>query len=97
MTLTSPSVAKRTAANLVFQMEVMTNSDGAREICHIECDPTNDEASRDLQARELGAGAWEFTFRLPAAFDRMDPIFEKFRRYALAPEDVVEACRDALP
>lgn len=85
------------ATRLVFQMEVMSNSDGEREICHIECDPTNEDAANNLEARELGEGAWEFTFTLPASFDGSEPAFQKFRRYGLEPEVVVEACREAVP
>ena len=74
----------------------MTNSDGEREICHIECDPTKEDASNGLEARELGAGAWEFTFTLSAQFDGTEPVFGKFRRYGLPPEIVVAACQEAV-
>ena len=97
LTDTSRDANERSAANVVFQMEVMTNSDGEPEICHIECDPTNDDASNDLEAWELGADAWEFTFTLPARFDGGEPLFRKFKRYGLAAEAVVQACREAVP
>jgi hypothetical protein len=88
---------EQTAANLVFQMEVLTNSNGEREICHIECDPTSEDTSNDLEALELGGGAWEFTFNLPASFDGTEPIFRKFERYGLARNAVVDECLKAVP
>jgi hypothetical protein len=99
MTLTEPrrEAGERTEANLVFQMEVMRNSDGAREICHIECDPTNEDASNDLDARDLGGGAWEFTFTLPVSFEGTEPVFRKLERYGLAADAVVSECREAVP
>lgn len=96
MTLTE-SRPEHTAANLVFQMEMMPNSDGEPEICHIECDPTNEDPSNDLEAHELGGGAWEFTFTLPASFDGTEPIFRKFERYGLATSVVADECRKAVP
>src|SRR5688500_5652498 len=99
MTLTgaSPEDEERIGTCFVFQMEVMSNSDGEREICQIECDPPNEDASDELAARELGAGAWEFTLTLPAGFDGTEPVFRKFRRYGLDPEVVVQTCREAIP
>jgi hypothetical protein len=99
MTVTEPrrEARERSEANLVFQMEVMTNSDGVREICHIECDPTKEDASNDLDAWELGGGAWEFTFTLPASFAGTEPIFSKLERYGLAADDVARECREAVP
>ena len=98
MTLTeSRHVHEQATANLVFQMEVMPNSDGEQEICLIECDPTNEDASNDLEALELGGGAWEFTFTLPTSFDGTEPIFRKFERYGLARNVVADECRKAVP
>jgi hypothetical protein len=37
----NPTQQEGTTTNLVFQMEVLTNSEGEREICHVECDPND--------------------------------------------------------
>jgi hypothetical protein len=81
--------------NLVFQMEVLANSEGEREICHDECDPTNHEPTDDLEANDLGADSWEFTFTLPANFDGTESVFGKFQLYRLDPDVVVDACAKA--
>jgi hypothetical protein len=82
-------------ASLVFQIEVLANSEGGREICSIECDPTTDEPADGLDAHELGEDSWEFIFTVPASFDGTEPVFRKFRRYRLDPDAVVEACTKA--
>jgi hypothetical protein len=81
--------------NLVFQIEALTNSEGESEFVSVECEPTTDEPSDDVDAQELGAGAWEFTFVLPAGFDGTEAIFRKFGRYRLTADAVYEACADA--
>jgi hypothetical protein len=81
--------------NLVFQIEALTNSEGEREFVGVECDPTTDEPTDDVDAQELGAGAWEFTLVLPAGFDGTDAVFRKFARYRLTADAVFEACADA--
>ena len=101
MTLDSPSSEpprqERIGTNLVFQIEVLTNSEGEREICHIECDPTNDDGSMDeFEAIDLGAECWEFIFTAPASFNGSERVFRKFRRYGLDPHMIVEACRNAV-
>jgi hypothetical protein len=83
------------ATNLVFQMEVLTNSEGEREICHIECDPTNDGTTDEFEAIDLGAECWEFIFIVPAGFDGSEPVFGKFQRYRLDPDVVADACAKA--
>jgi hypothetical protein len=70
-------------------MEVLTNSDGERGISHIECDSPN-ESTDDLEASELDCGSWEFTVTVPAGFEGTEPVFQKFRRYRLAPEAIFE-------
>jgi hypothetical protein len=96
MTLTSPNSdptqQEGITTNLVFQMEVLTNSQGEREICHLECDPTNDGPTDQFEAIDLGAESWEFIFTSPASFDGSEPVFRKFRRYGLDPDMVVDAC-----
>jgi hypothetical protein len=75
---------------------VLTNSEGEREICHIECDPINDDGSTDeFEAIDLGAECWEFIFTAPAGFQGTERVFRKFRRYGLDPDMIVEACRNA--
>jgi hypothetical protein len=76
-------------------MEVLANSEGQREICHVECDPTNDEPTDELEANDLGADSWEFIFTVPANFDGTEPVFRKFQLYRLDPEVVVDACANA--
>jgi hypothetical protein len=50
--MTKDIVREQPSQNLVFQMEVLTNSDGERGISHIECDPPNE--STDDQLRVVG-------------------------------------------
>lgn len=99
MTLNSarsnPTQQEGTTTNLVFQLEVLTNSQGEREICHLECDPTNDGPTDDFEAIDLGAESWEFIFTVPAGFDGSEPVFGKFQRYRLDPDVVVDACAKA--
>ena len=73
-------------------MEVLGNSDGEREICHVECDPTNNALTDKLEAYDLGGDSWEFTFTVPANFDGTESVFRKFQRYRLDPHVVVDAC-----
>ena len=82
--------------NMAFQIEVLTNSEGVREMVRIECDPTADVPGDGLEAEELGAGAWEFLFVLPEDFDGTESVFRHFRRYGLDADDVVTACKDAM-
>jgi hypothetical protein len=90
-----PTQQEGITTNLVFQMEVLTNSEGEREICHLECDPTNDGATDEFEAIDLGAESWEFIFTVPAGFDGSEPVFRKFQRYRLDPDVVVDACAKA--
>jgi hypothetical protein len=82
--------------NLAFRMEVQTDADGAREIVSVECEPTNDEPSEDLAVEALAPGSWLFGFVLADDFDGNEDIFRAFRRYRLDPEEVQEACREAV-
>ena len=99
MTLINPSPdptqQEGITTNLVFQMEVLTNSQGEREICHLECDPTNDGPTDEFEAIDLGAESWEFIFTVAAQFDGSEPVFRNFRRYRLDPDVVVDACAKA--
>jgi hypothetical protein len=98
MTLTESRRAhEQTAANLVFKMEVMTNSDGEREICHIDCDPPT-RMPPMIWRRLNGAGVLgNLPSNLPANFDGTEPIFRKFERYGLARNAVVDECFKAVP
>jgi hypothetical protein len=80
--------------NLAFQIEVLTNSDGSREVVHIECDPTSEAADDALDATEIDAGAWEFRFIVADDFDGTEPVFRRFARYRLDPVAIHEACRE---
>ena len=82
--------------NVAFQIEVLTNSDGARQIVGVECDSTTDEPSENLHAEELGVGCWELSFVVSADFDGTEAVFSKFRRYGLTAEVVREACAEAM-
>jgi hypothetical protein len=44
--------------NVAFQVEALTNSEGAREIVKVECAPTAGEASDGLDAQEIAVGSW---------------------------------------
>ena len=82
-------------SNLSFQLEVMANAAGDRDISSIECESTTEEAEDVLGASEIDVGAWEFRFVVEADFDGTEPIFNRFRRYKLDPDVVYEACQDA--
>jgi hypothetical protein len=82
--------------NVAFQVEACTNADGCRELVSIECDPTSDDASEELQAEELGAGTWQFQFVLPASLEGSEPVFRKAARYGLDRETLREACTEAM-
>jgi hypothetical protein len=82
--------------NIAFQIEAITNSDGDREVVHIECDPTTELVSETLEASEIDEGAWEFSFVLDEDFDGTEPVFARFGRYGLDPASVHAACRDAV-
>jgi hypothetical protein len=82
--------------NIAFQIEALTNSDGSREIVHIDCDPTAEAAEATLDATEIDTGAWEFRFVVSDDFDHAEPVFKRFARYGLDPENVHDACRDAM-
>jgi transposase-like protein len=82
--------------NVAFQIEVLSNSDGKREIISVECDPTVDEAGDTLAAQELGEGCWEFRIVVPDDFDETQAVFRKFSRYGLSPQTVLDACYVAL-
>jgi hypothetical protein len=82
--------------NVAFQVEIFTNSDGVREIVRVECDPTTDPPSDELNAQEVGAGAWEVQFVLPESFGDRENVFRQFRRYGLAAQTVRDACADAM-
>lgn len=81
--------------NIAFQIEAITNSDGDREVVHIECDPTTERATETLEASEIDEGAWEFRFVLDEDCDGTEPVFAHFARRRLEPAAVHEACRDA--
>ena len=61
--------------NVAFQVEACTDADGGREIVSIECDPTSEEASDELEAEQLGGGNWQFQFVVSAPFDGSEPVF----------------------
>ena len=82
--------------DVAFQIEVLTNSGGVREMVRVECAPTADAPSEELEVEELGAGAWEFLFVLPEDFNGTEPVFLRLGRYGMNAEDVVAACRDAM-
>jgi len=82
--------------NIAFQLEVLTNSDGDREIVNIDCDPTAERANGALDAVQIDEGAWEFRFVLKDDFKDEEPIFKRFERYGLDPQAVHDACRQAM-
>jgi hypothetical protein len=82
--------------NVAFQVEACTDADGGREIVSIECDPTSEEASDDLEAEELGGGNWQFQFVVAASLDASEPVFRKIGRYGLDRDALQEACADAM-
>ena len=82
--------------NIAFQIEVLTNSDGSREIVNIDCDPTAEAAEGTLDATEIDAGAWELRFVVSEDFNDAEPVFKRFARYGLDPENVRDACRNAM-
>jgi hypothetical protein len=82
--------------NVAFQVEACTHADGGRELVSIECDPTSDDASEELEAEELGAGIWQFQFVVPASLDGSEPVFRKAARYGLDRETLREACLEAM-
>ena len=81
--------------NVAFQVETLTNSEGAREIVKVECAPTTGEASIELDAQEIAVGSWEFQFVVPGDFDDAHPLFKKFGRYGLTAQTVCDACSEA--
>ena len=82
--------------NVAFQIEVLTNSDGVRQIVSVECDSTTDTPSDNVHAEELGVGCWELSFVIPAEFDGTEAVFKKFTRYGLTAEAVLDACVEAI-
>jgi hypothetical protein len=82
--------------NVAFQVEACTHADGGREIVSIECDPTTDDASEDLESEELGAGTWQFQFVVPASLEGIEPVLRKAARYGLDRETLREACAEAM-
>ena len=82
--------------NVTFQIEACTNADGGREIVSIECDPTSEEASDDVEAEELGGGNWQLQFVVPASFDGSEPVFRNVSRYGLDRQGLQEACAEAM-
>jgi hypothetical protein len=82
--------------NVAFQIEVLTDTAGVRQIVRAECDPTVDARSEELDVQELGAGAWEFLFVLPEEFDGTETLFSKFRPYGLTRDAIVQACSEAM-
>ena len=82
--------------NVAFQVEACTDADGGREIVSIECDPTSEEASDELEAAQLGGGNWQFQFVVAAPFDGSEAVFRKIGRYGLDRGAVQEACADAM-
>jgi len=81
--------------NLWFQLEVIGNAAGDRDITSIECEPTAEAANNALEASEIEEGAWEFRFVVADEFDESEPVFMRFKRYKLDPEVVYEACSEA--
>jgi hypothetical protein len=88
-------VAQGDEVNIAFQVEALTNSDGSPEIVKVECEPTTAQPSEGFDVEELGVGAWEFQFVLPADFDETYPLFNRFGRYGFNPQAVGDACVDA--
>jgi hypothetical protein len=86
---------RRAGMNVTFQIETLTNSDGTQEIVKVECEPTTDEVGGAVNVHDIGVGAWEFQFVVPADFDDTDPIFRQFERYGVDGQDVCEACTQA--
>ena len=82
--------------NVAFQIEILTNSNGAREIVSVECDPTTETASDHLGVEELGVGSWQFLFVVPEDFDGAEAVFTQFERFGLSAQTVLDACADAL-
>jgi hypothetical protein len=82
--------------NIAFQIEACTNADGGREVVSIECDPTSEDASNELEAEELGAGIWQFQFVVAASLEESEPVFRKAARYGLDRDALREACADAI-
>jgi hypothetical protein len=82
--------------NVAFQVEACTNADGSKELVSIECDPTSDESSEELEAEELGPGTWQFQFVLPASMEGTEPVFRKAARYGLDLEMLRETCAEAM-
>jgi hypothetical protein len=82
--------------NIAFQVEACTNADGAREIVSIECDPTSEDASDELEAEELSPGTWQFQFVVSAILERSESLFRKLARYGLGRDALREACEQAM-
>lgn len=82
-------------ANIAFQVEALTNSDGTPEIVKVECEPTTAEPSEVFDVEEIGVGAWEFQFVVPADFDETYPLFKRFGRYGFRAQAVCDACSEA--
>jgi hypothetical protein len=63
--------------NIAFEIEACTNADGDPEIVSIECDPTSEDASDELEAEELSPGTWQLQFVVPATLEGNESLFRK--------------------
>lgn len=81
--------------NLAFQLDIQTDVAGVREITGVECEPTDEDASPELEMEAVGPGSWSLSFVIPDSFDGSETVFRRFARYGIDPEIAHEACRDA--
>jgi hypothetical protein len=82
--------------NLAFQIDVVTNSDGLREIVNVDYDSSTDTGDSTLDASQIDEGAWEFRFVVSGDFDESEPVFRQFLRYGIDPATAHDACREAV-
>jgi len=82
--------------NIAFQVEACTDADGGREIVSIECDPTSEDASDEVEAEELSPGTWQFQFVVPSSLEARETIFRKIARYGLGRHALREASTEAM-
>jgi hypothetical protein len=85
------------STNVAFQLEVVANAVGEREITSLECDPTTEDAEGPLGVAEVDGCTWEFRFVVEGDFDGSEPVFRRFAHYKLDPKVVFDACRAAAP
>ena len=82
--------------NLAFQVDVVTNSDGKREIVNVDCDASADTGDSKLDVSPIDEGAWEFRFVVSDDFDESEPVFRQLLRFGIDPASAHDACREAV-